>query len=211
MFDFLDGERKRFFRILLFCKIIKGCGDFTTKRFVHPVGVQNLCLRPPAEVIFFPVGQIVFFLKNDNSNLRLGVKVPMRIKKTERLQLRLTPEEKEKLLSKAAEARMTVSDYIANLLENKKVQLEKNIPALIYEINKIGVNINQMAYIANSQRYVNEELLNRVHQDMNEIKILVQKILSETYNSDEHTVGTLEQRISELIERVDSFGSSQGN
>ena len=53
--------------------------------------------------------------------------------------------------------------------------------------------------------------MNRVHQDMNEIKILVQKILSETYNSDEHTVGTLEQRISELIERVDSFGSSQGN
>ena len=90
-------------------------------------------------------------------------------------------------------------------------QLEKNIPALIYEVNKIGVNINQMAYIANSQRYVNEELLNRVHQDMNEIKILVQKILSETYNSDEHTVGTLEQRISELIERVDSFGNSQGN
>ena len=135
----------------------------------------------------------------------------MRVKKTERLQLRLTPEEKENLLSKAAEARMTVSDYIANLLENKKVQLEKNIPALIYEINKIGVNINQIAYIGNSQRYVNEELLNRVHQDMNEIKILVQKILSEAYNSDEHTVGTLEQRISELIERVDSFGGSQGN
>ena len=135
----------------------------------------------------------------------------MRVKKTERLQLRLTPEEKENLLSKAAEARMTVSDYIANLLENKKVQLEKNIPALIYEINKIGVNINQIAYIGNSQRYVNEELLNRVHQDMNEIKILVQKILSEAYNSDEHTVGTLEQRIRELIERVDSFGGSQGN
>ena len=135
----------------------------------------------------------------------------MRVKKTERLQLRLTPEEKENLLSKADEARMTVSDYIANLLENKKVQLEKNIPALIYEINKIGVNINQIAYIGNSQRYVNEELLNRVHQDMNEIKILVQKILSEAYNSDEHTVGTLEQRIRELIERVDSFGGSQGN
>ena len=135
----------------------------------------------------------------------------MRVKKTERLQLRLTPEEKENLLSKAAEARMTVSDYIANLLENKKVQLEKNIPALIYEINKIGVNINQIAYIGNSQRYVNEELLNRVHQDMNEIKLLVQKILSEVYNADEHTVGTLEQRIRELIERVDSFGGSQGN
>ena len=29
-------------------------GYFTTKRFVRHCGVQNLCLRPPAEVKFFP-------------------------------------------------------------------------------------------------------------------------------------------------------------
>ena len=114
--------------------------------------------------------------------------MPMRVKKTERLQLRLTPAEKEKLTEKAAAARMSASDYIAELIDKKKVINEKTIFSLIYEIRKIGVNINQIAYIGNSQRYVPDELLKQVHQDMNEVNALVQKILSEIYDPNEHTI-----------------------
>ena len=120
-------------------------------------------------------------------------------KKTARFELRMTPTEKEKLIAKAAEAHLTVSQYLIRLSDEKKIVIYENIPEFVHEIRKIGVNINQIAYIG------------RVHQDMNEIKILVQKILSEVYNADEHTIGTLEQRISELIERVDGFGNGQGN
>ena len=141
----------------------------------------------------------------------MEVKISMSTKKTERLQLRLSPEEKEMLMKKAAESRMTVSDYLANLVANKKVETVKSIPALIYEIRKIGVNINQIAHIGNSQRYLDNNLLNKVIADMENVKTLVQKILAEVYNADEHSIGTLEQRINELIERVDNIGNSQGN
>ena len=141
----------------------------------------------------------------------MEVKTAMPTKKTERLQLRLSPEEKEMLTKKAADSRMTVSDYIANLVANKKVETVKAIPALIYEIRKIGVNINQIAHIGNSQRYLDDNLLNKVIDDMENVKTLVQKILAEVYNADEHSIGTLEQRINELIERVDNIGNSQGN
>lgn len=139
------------------------------------------------------------------------MKVPMRVKKTERFQLRLTPAEKEKLTEKAAEARMSVSDYVAELIDKKKVINEKTIFSLIYEIRKIGVNINQIAYIGNSQRYVPDELLKQVHQDMNEVNALVQKILSEIYDPNEHTISSLEEKIIELMERVDGIGGNQGN
>lgn len=132
-------------------------------------------------------------------------------KKTARFELRMTPTEKEKLIAKAAEAHLTVSQYLLRLSDEKKIVISDNIPKLVHEIRKIGVNINQIAYIGNSQKYINNELLKQVQQDMDEIKILVQKILSEVYNADEHTIGTLEQRISELIERVDCFGNGQGN
>lgn len=135
----------------------------------------------------------------------------MPTKKTERLQLRFSPEEKKMLIEKSAEARMTVSDYIAALVENKKITVVENIPDLIYEVRKIGVNINQIAHIANSQRYIDNELLTKAIQGLNEIKSLVQKILSEVYNADEHTIKSLERKINELIERVDNFGNSQGN
>ena len=115
------------------------------------------------------------------------------------------------LMKKAAESRMTVSDYLANLVANKKVETVKSIPALIYEIRKIGVNINQIAHIGNSQRYLDNNLLNKVIADMENVKTLVQKILAEVYNADEHSIGTLEQRINELIERVDNIGNGQGN
>lgn len=141
----------------------------------------------------------------------MEVKIPMSTKKTERLQLRLSPEEKEMLMKKAAESRMTVSDYLANLVANKKVETVKSIPALIYEIRKIGVNINQIAHIGNSQRYLDNNLLNKVIADMENVKTLVQKILAEVYNADEHSIRTLEQRINELIERVDNIGNGQGN
>ena len=141
----------------------------------------------------------------------MEVKISMSTKKTERLQLRLSPEEKEMLMKKAAESRMTVSDYLASLVANKKVETVKSIPALIYEIRKIGVNINQIAHIGNSQRYLDNNLLNKVIADMENVKTLVQKILAEVYNADEHSIGTLEQRINELIERVDNIGNGQGN
>ena len=141
----------------------------------------------------------------------MEVKIPMSTKKTERLQLRLSPEEKEMLMKKAAESRMTVSDYLANLVANKKVETVKSIPALIYEIRKIGVNINQIAHIGNSQRYLDNNLLNKVIADMENVKTLAQKILAEVYNADEHSIRTLEQRINELIERVDNIGNGQGN
>ena len=137
--------------------------------------------------------------------------MPMRVKKTERLQLRLTPAEKEKLTEKAAAARMSVSDYVAELIDKKKVINEKTIFSLIYEIRKIGVNINQIAYIGNFQRYVPDELLKQVHQDMNEVNALVQKILSEIYDPNEHTISSLEEKIIELMERVDGIGGNQGN
>lgn len=137
--------------------------------------------------------------------------MPMRVKKTERFQLRLTPSEKEKLTEKAAEARMSVSDYVAELIDKKKVINVKTIFSLIYEIRKIGVNINQIAYIGNSQRYVPDELLKQVHQDMNEVNALVQKILSEIYDPNEHTISSLEEKIIELMERVDGIGGNQGN
>ena len=137
--------------------------------------------------------------------------MPMRVKKTERFQLRLTPAEKEKLTEKATAARMSASDYVAELIDKKKVINEKTIFSLIYEIRKIGVNINQIAYIGNSQRYVPNELLKQVHQDMNEVNALVQKILSEIYDPNEHTISSLEEKIIELMERVDGIGGNQGN
>lgn len=131
--------------------------------------------------------------------------------RTDRLQLRLSPTEKEEILKKAAESRMSPSDYIVSLSEKRRVVDTKKIPPLILEIRRIGTNINQIAAVANSQKYINRELLMKVTEHQKEILGLLQNILEEVYNTDEHTLESLEHKIDKLIKTVETNGGNNGN
>lgn len=126
--------------------------------------------------------------------------------KTAQILLRLTPTEKEKIMEQAKAARMSVADYLVALSENKKIMVTEGIPQLLVEITRIGTNINQIAHIGNSQKYVSKEQLIQVTQYLNDVKSIMNKILSEIYNSDEHTFQSLERKIDLLIERTDNNG-----
>lgn len=131
--------------------------------------------------------------------------------KTEQLLIRITPTEKKNIQAKAATAHMSVSGYIVKLSEDKKIIVAEKIPQLLYEFAKIGTNINQVAKIANTQKFVNNELLATVDEKMDELKTLLQKILAELYNDDEHNIRSLEKRIDKLTERIDRYGDNKGN
>ena len=131
--------------------------------------------------------------------------------KTERLHIRLSPTEKEDILQKANQARMTVSEYIVSLSENRRIVVAKNLPQLITEIRRIGVNVNQIAAVANTQKYVSKELLTRVTTELKKVTGLMQQVLDEVYNSDEHTFQSLENKIDKLtaaVERLEKNGGS---
>ena len=131
--------------------------------------------------------------------------------KTARIELRLLPTEKEELLKKAAVSHKTVSQYVLSLSESKRIIDTTKLATLIIEIRRIGVNINQIAAVANSQRFINKELLMKVNQHEKEIIELLQQILNEVYDTEEHTLESLEQkidRLSEKIERLENNGGS---
>ena len=135
----------------------------------------------------------------------------MEEKKSEELHFRLTPTEKKKIEEKAEQVHKTVAGYLQDLTESKRVIDTTIIAALIIEIRKIGVNINQIAAVANSQKFVNREMLSKVQQGKKEIIDLLQKILDEVYDTEEHTLESLEEkidRLSEKIERLENNGGS---
>ena len=88
-----------------------------------------------------------------------------------RLEIRVTPSEKKKLQAKAKQAHMSISSYIIALSENKKITVAENIPELLLEITRIGTNINQIAHIGNSQKYVNKQQLDEVLNLLEDIDI----------------------------------------
>ena len=127
--------------------------------------------------------------------------------KLSRVEVRMTPEEKENLKRKAEEAHMTVSKYIIHLSQTKRVILKDDIAELTVEISRIGNNINQIAYIGNYQKYVNRTQLKVVSEYLQQIEDLQRKILRAMFSDEDHTLITLEKKIERLTKTVDNIGS----
>ena len=126
--------------------------------------------------------------------------------KLSRVEVRMTPEEKENLKRKAAEAHMTVSKYILHLSQTKRIILKDDIAELTVEISRIGNNINQIAHVGNTQKFVYKAQLNDVMKHLQEIEELQRKILIAMFSDEEHTLITLEKKIEKLTKSVDSIG-----
>lgn len=89
-------------------------------------------------------------------------------RKTERLDLRLTPTDKKNIAYHAKLMNISQNEYISLCIRRKRIIICKNFPDLIYQLSKIGNNINQIATIANTNQYVS---INNV----SEVKKLVEK------------------------------------
>ena len=126
--------------------------------------------------------------------------------KLSRVEVRMTPEEKENLKRKATEAHMTVSKYIIHLSQTKRVILKDDIAKLTVEISRIGNNINQIAYIGNYQKFVNRTQLKVVSELLKQIEDLQRKILRAIFSDEDHTLITLEKKIERLTKTVDNIG-----
>ena len=126
--------------------------------------------------------------------------------KLSRVEVRMTPEEKENLKRKAAEAHMTVSKYILHLSQTKRIILKDDIAELTVEISRIGRNINDIAYIGNYQKFINRTQLKVVSEYLSEVVELQKKILSAMFSDEDHTLITLEKKIEKLTKSVDSIG-----
>ena len=108
--------------------------------------------------------------------------------KTERLELRLTPSEKEKLSAQAAEARMSMSQYLLALSEQKKIIVAEGLPELCVQLIKIGTNVNQIALVANTHHTVSEKQIESVNNNLTKIQDLLSKLIDTIQNSDDDEI-----------------------
>ena len=90
-------------------------------------------------------------------------------KKNSRIYFRCSAKDKENLKNKAKLTNMNMSEYIIVLSENKKIIVAQGLPKLTLELKRIGNNINQIAVVANSQKFVSEDLLKRVISEMESV------------------------------------------
>jgi len=109
------------------------------------------------------------------------------IKKYKQVKVNFLPEQHQILTNLATEKNMTIAQFIReklnlNLDENramykkhKQVVYKDSDPKLIYELNRIGNNLNQIARVVNTKKtdYNSVEIL----KSLNEIQQMVKSLL----------------------------------
>lgn len=87
----------------------------------------------------------------------------------------LTPDEYEKIKQIAEENNLKLSSYVRkvlnmeNKLDNKK-EIDKDKLKLIYELNKIGNNLNQIAKKVNFNKFLDVEVFEQLEKIEEEIR-----------------------------------------
>ena len=103
--------------------------------------------------------------------------------KDERVHLRMTKDQKENLVARATEARMSMSQYLLALSEQKKIIIADGLPELCRQLAKIGTNVNQIALVANTHKTVSEKQIQVVNDNLANIQDLLGKLIDTIINS----------------------------
>lgn len=136
--------------------------------------------------------------------------------KNERIYLRVTSEEKELITKSARSANMNISEYILCLVKKKRVVNIRGFPDLLYQIAKIGININQITAAINTKHSATiEELLNvqKLLKLVNErLNLILKQIDENTELSLSSSEKEIEQRLKKLESDFENLkGKNNGN
>lgn len=136
--------------------------------------------------------------------------------KNERIYLRVTSEEKELITKSARSADMNISEYILCLVKKKRVVNIRGFPDLLYQIAKIGININQITAAINTKHSATikelltvQTLLNLVNERLN---LILKQIDENTELSLSSSEKEIEQRLKKLESNFENLkGKNNGN
>lgn len=140
----------------------------------------------------------------------------MKENKNERIYLRVTSEEKELITKSARSADMNISEYILCLVKKKRVVNIRGFPDLLYQIAKIGININQITAAINTKHSATIEELLKVQKLLNLVNERLNLILKQIDENTELSLSSSEKEIDQRLKKLESDfenlkGKNNGN
>lgn len=100
-------------------------------------------------------------------------KKPAETQRTKQLNCRVTEDEFATIQARTAQTKMTQSDYVRHMAVNGNLVIKENStfpPELIYQLNRIGTNLNQLTRVANATGEIPPDLsatLKRINELLN--------------------------------------------
>ena len=102
--------------------------------------------------------------------------------RTERLTLRLSKKEKDFIIEQKEKSNCpTFTEFFLKLAINSQINVIDTKPLfeIAAELNKIGVNINQIAKIANTARNISPERINFIRMEIDRMSFVIDNIIKQ--------------------------------
>lgn len=98
------------------------------------------------------------------------------MKKNNMITIRVTKQEKEKLIKNSQKAEMTLSEYLIEQGLEMDIIIIEDVRNFVHELRKIGNNINQLTHLANSGM-IKVVYLDGFKEDLKKIWIALNSII----------------------------------
>lgn len=102
------------------------------------------------------------------------------IHRTRKMTFRLSEKEYEQIKEKIKDTGISQQQFLLKTALGKEIIHIKDFQSLIFQIKKIGININQIAKHSNETGYVNETELSEVKEGVKNIWQLLRQLKTHT-------------------------------
>ena len=133
--------------------------------------------------------------------------------KNERIELRVSKNEKKLISKKASELNISNSAYILQCVRQNRIVTLNGVKDVVRQLYKIGTNVNQIATKANSINYISKDEIKKTQDLLTSMFKIIDKFIIE---NNKHIIEelqsnlTTEQKFELLLEKVRNIEFSVG-
>lgn len=120
-------------------------------------------------------------------------------RKTDSMLLRLTPTDKKTIAYNADLMNISKNEYVSLCIRRKRIVICENFPELIYQLSKIGNNINQIAAVANTNKYISEKSIQEIKSLMLKCYDLMNEFISFIAEPENDYIKNDTSKVSEML------------
>ena len=132
----------------------------------------------------------------------------MEDKQSVQLNIRISATEKEIIDVNAAKARMSVTEYVRRCCLKKKVMDTSWVAGITNQIIRIGVNVNQVAAVANKNHSVSDAQIDLVNRNLIELQNKMQSIIDCMQTPEDKTLLVVKDMARAILTKLDERDES---
>lgn len=132
----------------------------------------------------------------------------MEDKQSVQLNIRISATEKEIIDVNAAKARMSVTEYVRRCCLKKKVMDTSWVAGITNQIIRIGVNVNQVAAVANKNHSVSDAQIDLLNRNLIELQNKMQSIIDCMQTPEDKTLLAVKDMTRAILAKLDERDES---